>query len=533
MSLLTLPPELKMAIVQYLPSMCDIVSLAGICQDLYDFLMPEVYRLSFQRNGAETLDWAAKNGHSRVVEDFLKDNGYPGRMELQPHMNRALELSVQFGQTCVVETLLPMEGVDPDHVSSRLDRTPLSHAAEKAYVDIVRVLLETNRVDPNSKDPKYRHPPLIWAVRDPKESSISVIQLLLEYGARIDFLDSDARNVLFWAITGGLGSSTIVRFLLQKGARPDGNVDEEQQIIVKSRDGTSRIEFKNQRFPFLGDRIILPLSLAASMGYDEVVQTLLEFNANINCPSISGILPTRHPLSCAAENGHLSTVHLLMNRGACPESPGRPLYYAVSNGHVKVVRLLLDEMIHHCSRITDGGNTDACSKKGKHNPGRRATYTIEAAVKSKNFEVVKLLLAFPGVYIDYKLLELLLVTALEQNPPNFEMIEAILAEKGLQGRINWYQNWEGNSTRTWLDQFESDDIAIQHLMGNVVQGLHEPPDVPINWQVHDESPRRPLEITGWGWTHRTPSPDQSEQTGWMGWTPPLHQADFWTEWPFA
>ena len=125
MSLTALPTELIITALQYIPSKGDIAHLAQTCHNLYDLLMPELYRLSFQENEAVTLYWAAEHGHSRIVQSFLMANGHLGLKLLLPHMNRALSLSAQHGQTSVVSTLLPMEGVDPDNTSSTLQRTPV------------------------------------------------------------------------------------------------------------------------------------------------------------------------------------------------------------------------------------------------------------------------------------------------------------------------------------------------------------------------------------------------------------------------
>ncbi|KAJ5641322.1 hypothetical protein N7490_005322 [Penicillium lividum] len=215
--------------------------------------MPELYRLSFHENEGETLYWAAEYGHSRIVQSFLIANGHLEPNLLLPHMNRAISLSAQHGQISVVNTLLSMEGVNPDNKSSTLERTPLSYAAQGAYVDIVRCLLETKRVDPNSKDLIYGHSPLIWAMRYPpgesdlkpkmapgairsaQDRSILIIQLLLEHGANIEFMGYDCRNALYWATAESFGSSAIVRLLLQKGARPDGLVDEKQRAMSEGR----------------------------------------------------------------------------------------------------------------------------------------------------------------------------------------------------------------------------------------------------------------------------------------------------------
>lgn len=504
-----------MTAFQYLPSKGDIAHLAQTCHKLHDLLMPELYHLSFRENEGDTLYWAAEHGHSRIVQSFLMANGHLGPALLLPHMNRAILLSAQHGQISVVNTLLSMEGVDPDNKSSILERTPLSYAAQGAHVDIVRCLLKTNRVDPNSKDRIYGHSPLIWAMRYPagesnlkpemapnarrsaQDRSIPVIILLLENGAKIEFMGYDCRNALYWATAGGLGSSTIVRLLLQKGARPDGQVDEEQRLMVSSIQ-RSRIQRWDEN-PFLIKGIYLPLSFAAWAGYNEVVRDLLEFNANIDCTNISGLIMNHHPLACAAEKGHLSTVRLLIERGACYQSPGCPLLCATRNSHLAMVQLLLDEMMRHDSRITgrrqrgeDNLGIGLCTRKGrKHSPSNQAMLALPEAVKLGNIEVVKLLLAVPGVDITHELLQgshTPLMIAVRSKPPNIEMIKILLAIEGIEIRINEPQDLEGNTVFTWAHHNECNEEIIQLLVENGAQRTNELLRVaslaaPQNWQT--------------------------------------------------
>ncbi|KFY15294.1 hypothetical protein V491_05718 [Pseudogymnoascus sp. VKM F-3775] len=424
----------------------DIAGLAQTCRNLYDLIMPELYRLSFQEKATDTLYWAAEHGHSRVVQSFLIANSHLGLQLLLPHMNRALSLSAKHGQTSVVSTLLLIEGVDPDSTSNRFQRTPLSYAAQGAYVDIVRSLLEANRVNPNSIDRQYGQLPLIWAVQyrlgevdlkseaaasavqSAEERAIPVIRLLLNNGANIKSIDYDYRNALYWATANSMGLSAIVCLLLQKGALPEGNVDDKQQAMAKSR--------QSYRIP--RPEIRLPLSFEGWAGYDEVIQTLLEFKANMDCMELFGSFRNRHPLACVAEKGNLSTVRLLINQGACPESPGCPLRCAAKNGHVEMVQLLLDEMMHHYSRITDARQrgkeeegTRICTRYYRnHSPGNTAIAALPDAMESGNVEVVRLLLTVSRVDINHGYLTganipLLITVRAEQ--PSIDMIKVLLA----------------------------------------------------------------------------------------------------------
>jgi ankyrin repeat protein len=56
-----------------------------------------------------------------------------------------------FGHRDVVKLLLDTRNIDPGAEDDNYGRTPLSWAAEKGYVDIVKDLLSTDGINPDSK----------------------------------------------------------------------------------------------------------------------------------------------------------------------------------------------------------------------------------------------------------------------------------------------------------------------------------------------------------------------------------------------
>ncbi|KAJ5083563.1 ion channel nompc [Penicillium angulare] len=484
MNISALPTELVLAIIKCIRSKADVAHFGQTSRNIYGLAMPELFRQSYQDNKTDTLYWAAKHGHSRVVQLFLEANIYLGLDSLSPYMNCALLLSAQHGQTSVANTLLSMEGVDPDNRDTSSRRTALSYASQRACFDIVKLLLETNTVDLNSKDRVFGRSPLIWAVEGPHsdvqcsdDDSFAVIMLLLENGAHIDFLDYDYRSALFWATAKGPGSIALVRFLLQNGARPDGHLSEEQPPIVRSNWRLGLKERGEHLDLIRGCRF--PMSLAAWNGHDDLIKILLEYNAKIECTKILGLILNQHPLVCAATKGRLSSARLLMERGACPWTTGNPLSCAAKNGHPEMVQLLLDEMIHH-SQITVGDRGDEkferreCPLDQKtHSPSKSAMLALPDGIKSRSVRVVRSLLTVPGFDINHQCVQNPLMIAVKCEPRNIEIIKALLAVDGIDKRIN-EQDFEGNKVLTWAYHNECDDEIIQLLTDKGAQGASEP-----------------------------------------------------------
>ena len=127
-----------------------------------------------------------------------------------------LSWAAEKGHEAVVKLLLDKEGVDPDS-KDNYGRTPLSWAAEKGHEAVVKLLLEKDGVDPDSKD-NDGQTPLSWAAENGHEA---VVKLLLDKeGVDPDSKDNYGRTPLSWAA--GNGHEAVVKLLLDKdGVDPD------------------------------------------------------------------------------------------------------------------------------------------------------------------------------------------------------------------------------------------------------------------------------------------------------------------------
>ena len=156
-------------------------------------------------------------------------------------------------------------------------RTMLSYLAELGDEVIFALVLETGKVDVDSKD-TYRRTPLWWAAESGREA---VVKLLLETGkVDVNSKDSYGQTPLSRAAENRL--EAVVRLLLETG-----------KVDVDSKDTYRRT----------------PLSRAAQNGHEAVVKLLLE-TGKVDVNSKDSTYG-RTPLSWAAESGREAVVKLL------------------------------------------------------------------------------------------------------------------------------------------------------------------------------------------------------------------------------
>ena len=100
-----------------------------------------------------------------------------------------LWMAAKQGHAIVVKLLLDTGKVDVD-ARDTYGRTPLSCAAERGHYAVVSLLLGTGKVDADARDQNDRTP-LSWAV-DPEECPLQKRDFLLEAG--VDFPSTNGRD---------------------------------------------------------------------------------------------------------------------------------------------------------------------------------------------------------------------------------------------------------------------------------------------------------------------------------------------------
>ncbi|RKK26885.1 hypothetical protein BFJ67_g16416 [Fusarium oxysporum f. sp. cepae] len=272
-----------------------------------------------------------------MVDLLIKDKG--GWMPLG--------LAAENGHEAIVKLLLDTDKVDPD-AKDEDGWTPLSRAAKKGHEAVVKLLLSTDKVDPDAKHWVSLTPLLLAA----EKGHEAVVKLLLGTSK----VDPDAKDKY---------RRTPLSRAAEKG----------HEAVVKLLLGTGEVDpdakDKNEQ---------TPLSRAAENGHEAVIKLLLG-TGKVD-PDAKDI-NKQTPLLQAAENGHEAVVKLLLGTGKVdPDAKDinkqTPLSQAAENGHEAVVKLLL--------------NTGKVDLDAKHSGGLGKQTPLSLAAEKGHEAVVKLLL---------------------------------------------------------------------------------------------------------------------------------------------
>ncbi|KAF3075556.1 Ankyrin repeat domain-containing protein 50 [Trichoderma lentiforme] len=272
--------------------------------------------------------------------DYLLQKGY--RPDARDTDGRTpLSWAAENGSVGITTKLLATGRVEADS-NNNWNNTPLFYAVSNNHGRVVKLLLEAG-VNVNSKNGHYMRTPLRQAVAN---GNTAIVGLLLENGAMVDQKDNDGITPLVSAVM--KTNDEIVQLLLDHGADANiklrGNLGRTPLLLAATRyvlplpldKGADPEPMDNG----LRRSLILP---AAENRHVATVQLLLDKGANVESMDMHG----RIPLSYAAENGYTAIVQLLLDHGAGIDSKGgftqTPLSYAARNGHIAVVQLLLDK----------------------------------------------------------------------------------------------------------------------------------------------------------------------------------------------
>ncbi|KAI5465128.1 ankyrin repeat-containing domain protein [Mariannaea sp. PMI_226] len=196
--------------------------------------------------------------------------------------------------------------------------TPVGLAASNGWTDLVSSFLEKGaRIDDVSGRYPYQRFPPIYAAFFNKHRSTA--KLLIDRGASLECF----RHNSLLSLAAGHGWNDVVTHLIDKGAQikedPVNITPPLQVAFMKKHESTVQL-LLDRGAPLKPDSEHAALGLAASNGWDDIVDCLLDKKVSIDTPSGSNQQP---PLEIALRNGNESTSLLLIKRDACLEFPGK------------------------------------------------------------------------------------------------------------------------------------------------------------------------------------------------------------------
>src|SRR3984957_6435861 len=176
MSLSSLPKDIPLYLAGYLND-AEVNALCQTNNEIRDLLSVTLYR----RDLPKSLRWGISNGLMGTVQRAV-DAVSQHWDRIPEAYNIALQAAAEQGNVDLVKLLLKVDGINPnfgDHSKS----APLILAAKNGHSDVVELLLATVNVDPDVRD-QYSASPLFYACKNAYKSKayVSIVKQLLNRG---------------------------------------------------------------------------------------------------------------------------------------------------------------------------------------------------------------------------------------------------------------------------------------------------------------------------------------------------------------
>jgi ankyrin repeat protein len=297
------------------------------------------------------VNWLFKQGHSIINK---KDN--QGKTVLHYACIAENAEVIQVLEKYIQDTDL--------HVKDRQGNTALHVACEQGNYHIVKFLLERN-AKPNITNIDGRTALHIAAIGGHKD----ILDILLRYDAKKQLKDNFKHTALFYALKYG-GQDALIPLQHAEATLSDDELEEVQTLCQKKsfykgkKGSITHMNLddaeKNSLDHLLKEKHTLTVdalakSVHAAIGPDKSLLVgaakagsyqVIEYLIDTELAKVDATDQDEFtPLQCAAENGHLAIVQLLLQRGANPNKADdynrTPLYFAAQEKHEAIVNELL------------------------------------------------------------------------------------------------------------------------------------------------------------------------------------------------
>lgn len=313
--------------------MVRFFSCARACETSYSLHSPEIWFYHRPTTKHSPLYYASLEGFVDIVTEFL-DRGSDVNAKFD-EQSYALPAAAHHGHQNVVQILLS-RGADMK-ADDKCYGTALMAANYCGHEDIVQLVLS------QGADVNFVSRQGDTALHDAAaEGHDKIIRILLDHGAGINAIGRDSYYTpLSIAVEGGFENA--VEILLENGADVNAitaGPSALQTAVIEGHDEIvqSLIDYGADIHLRFDDGTTI-LQLASRYGYEDIVHTLLSSGAKINARGGE----YGSALQAAAANGHLNVVKYLRQHGAYLNAKGKyqsALIAASENQHENVAQFL-------------------------------------------------------------------------------------------------------------------------------------------------------------------------------------------------
>ncbi|AGJ98955.1 Ankyrin repeat domain protein [Wolbachia endosymbiont of Drosophila simulans wNo] len=259
------------------------------------------------RAGFTALHNAAHSGHLDVVKLLISKGAdvHARNIEGSTPLHSAVISENKTTVKAIVEKLT-IAGADSNTKDYTDGKTPLHIAAQNGLVEVVKVLLNTQKIEVDAKDNTFGNTALQAAAQN---GHTEIVESLINT-KKVDVNTANKDNFTPLYRAAQNGHKAVVKLLLDNGAKVNGcgvgrdplsvavnNGHKEIVELLLSVEGVD-VNISNQ----LGNT---PLHIAAIKGHEEIARLLLEKGADANIKNHSGYTP----LQAAAKSAKNSNWH--------------------------------------------------------------------------------------------------------------------------------------------------------------------------------------------------------------------------------